>query len=172
MYPQGHLGLPLNVDQVCVVQIHTDYARVNVSHHIHHFYFGSHYHGRLNALDNFDRTVDHDYGTFRYFLTVVPVTCISSFWRRASSYTYSVSEYFLPGSAHAKPKPGEVNAEVMPALEFTLRMSPLAMTVSYPARRPGQFLVRLCAVLGGCFALTRFADKVASWVCGALNLSQ
>jgi hypothetical protein len=151
------------------VQIHTDYSRVNVSHYIHSFHFGPPYPGRRSALNNFYRVVDHDYGTFRYFLTIVPVTFVSSLWRRTSSYTYSVSEYFLPGSAHVKPKPGEVNAEVMPALEFTLKMSPLAMTVSYPVRRPGHFLVRLCAVLGGCFALTRFVDKIVSWVCSAVK---
>jgi len=154
------------------VQMHADYSAINMTHHIHQLHFGPPYHGRRNALDNFDRIVDHDYGTFRYFVTIVPVTFVSSLWSKTRSFTYSVSEYFLPGTAHASAGGEDVNIEAMPALEFRMDMSPLEVTITYPARQIGHFLVRLCAVLGGCFALTRFADKVVDGVMGMAGNSR
>ena len=43
-------------------------------------------------------------------------------------------------------------------------MSPIAVKVWYPARMIGHFAVRLCAVLGGCFALTQWLDKIVHGV--------
>ena len=154
--------------------MHADYSTINMTHHVHHLHFGPHYHGRRNALEGLHRVVDHDYGTFRYFVTVVPVSFVSSLWTRTKSYTYSVSEYFLPGTARGggggEGGGGEgVNVEAMPALEFRLGMSPLEVTISYPARQIGHFVVRLCAVLGGCFALTRFADTIVDGVVRMLS---
>jgi hypothetical protein len=143
------------------LQLHSDYSRMNMTHHINKLRFGPQYPGRINALDQFHRVVDHDYGTFRYFLTIVPTRFVSALWMEIETFTYSVSEYFMPGSAiqpHGNGK--EVNVETMPSIEFRLGMSPIAVKVWYPDRAVGHILVRLCAVLGGCFAMTQWLDKV------------
>jgi endoplasmic reticulum-Golgi intermediate compartment protein 3 len=133
-----------------------------MTHHIHKLRFGPQYPGRINALDGFDRLVDHDYGTFRYFLTIVPTKFVSaSWWTQTETFSYSVSEYFVPGSAHDPNHVGkDVNVEALPSLQFRFDMSPIAVKVWYPDRALGHFLVRLCAVLGGCFALTQWLDKI------------
>lgn len=82
----------------------------------------------------------------------MPTTFISAISTRTRTFLYSVTEYFTPGSVHG----GEdVNVEKMPAVEFRIRMSPLATKVWYPQRQLGHFTTRLCAVLGGCVALTQ-----------------
>lgn len=145
-----------------VLQVAPDFSRINMTHHITQLRFGQQFPGRVNALDGFDRIIDHDYGTFKYFLTIVPVRFVSPFWRKLDTYSYSVSEYFTPG--HLDPDLGGSaagsNVQTMPSLRFRLDMSPIAMRVWYPDRAIGHFAVRLCAVLGGCFALTRWTDRV------------
>jgi hypothetical protein len=84
-------------------------------------------------------------GSYRYYLTVVPTTFISAISIRTRTFVYSVTEYFMPGSSHGG---GDVNVEKMPAVEFRIRMSPLATKVWYPQRQLGHFATRLCAVLG------------------------
>ena len=63
----------------------------------------------------------------------------------------------MPGSAAGGGTASgeDVNVEKMPAVEFRIRMSPLATKVWYPQRQLGHFTTRLCAVLGGCVALTQ-----------------
>lgn len=92
-------------------------------------------------------------GSYRYYLTVVPTTFISAISSRTRTFLYSVTEYFTPGSAHGSIE--DINVEKMPAVEFRIRMSPLATKVWYPQRQIGHFTTRLCAVLGGCVALTQ-----------------
>ena len=104
-----------------------------------------------------DLECTHCAGSYRYYLTVVPTTFISAFSFRTRTFLYSVTEYFTPGSAHGG---GEVNVEKMPAVEFRIRMSPLATKVWYPQRQLGHFTTRLCAVLGGCVALTQFMHTI------------
>lgn len=144
------------------MQIHQDYSAVNVSHHIHRLHFGPGYAGRHSPLNGLDRVVTHDYGTYRYFLTIVPTTFVSALYARTNTYLYSVTEYFVPGSAHHAPagKQGEMNVERMPAVDFRIRMSPLTTKVWYDQRQVFHFTTRMFAVLGGCVAMTQWADTV------------
>eukprot|EP01025_Chloroclados_australasicus_P065804 TRINITY_DN8978_c0_g1_i3.p5 TRINITY_DN8978_c0_g1~~TRINITY_DN8978_c0_g1_i3.p5 ORF type:complete len:101 (-),score=6.24 TRINITY_DN8978_c0_g1_i3:796-1062(-) len=50
----------------------------------------------------------------------------------------------------------------MPAVEFRFDMSPIAVSILRPQRSVLHFLVRLCAVVGGCVALMKFLDKVVT----------
>jgi len=137
---------------------------VNVSHHINKMHFGPGYWGRYSPLDGLDRVVDHDYGSFRYFLTIVPTTFVSSLYARTSTYLYSVTEYFVPGSMNREKKEDDMNIERMPAVDFRIRMSPLTTKVWYEQRQIFHFLTRMSAVLGGCVAITQWADTVVHTV--------
>jgi len=132
-----------------------DLSRANVSHHITHFAFGPSFPGQVNPLDGFTRIVSHDYGSYSYFTKVVPTTYMSSWWLATLSCQYSVGEYFAPGSADAHT--GDANGRI-PAVSFSYDMSPLNVKIWYPSRSAGHFAVRLCAVVGGCFALTGWVD--------------
>lgn len=137
---------------------------MNVSHHINKMHFGPGYWGRYSPLDGLDRVVDHDYGSFRYFLTIVPTTFVSSLYARTSTYLYSVTEYFVPGSMNREKKEDDMNIERMPAVDFRIRMSPLTTKVWYEQRQIFHFLTRMSAVLGGCVAITQWADTVVHTV--------
>lgn len=145
------------------VDVHANFARANVSHHITRFTVGDDYPGRVNPLDGFNRFVDHDFGTYNYYLKVVPTEHVS-LGRRTLTHQYSVSEYFVPGGDGA----GGGARDAMPALSFAYDLSPLAVTITYPKRALGSFLVRLCAVLGGCFALTGWLDGIVHFVARSL----
>lgn len=149
------------------ITVHSDFSRANVSHTIGSFAFGPPFPGRVNPLDGFSRTVTHDYGTYEYYMKVVPTTYISAMWRRTESNTYSVAEYFVPGAR--APAPGATNVERVPALEFHYEFSPLAVRIWWPRRGVGPIAVRLCAVVGGCFALTRWLDGVVHAAARALR---
>ena len=140
----------------------TDYSRANVSHRIKKFSFGPTYPGQVNPLDGFDRIIDHDYGTYQYFVKVVPTTYMSSWFMATSTCQYSVSEYFSPRAAANKN--ADVAMERIPAVSFSYDMSPLNVKIWYPSRSIGHFLVRLCAVLGGCFALTGWIDGLVHYI--------
>ena len=145
---------------------------VNVSHVIHGVGFGQTYPGLINPLDGFVRMLDPERGaaggTFKYFLKVwlgsqgrtrsgtAALTCLPSFQvvptefyflkgRGISTNQYSVTEYFTPSS------PADT---ALPAVFFLYDLSPITVSIEEKHRNLSHFLTRLCAVLGGTFALT------------------
>ncbi|CAI5521044.1 unnamed protein product, partial [Closterium sp. Naga37s-1] len=148
-------------------QVFSSVGDVNVSHVIHSLGFGVPYPGRLNPLDGFVRILPplkeggdpaRSSGTFKYFLKVVPTRF--RFWHGGAVKTnqYSISEYFTPSSPHSN---------ALPAVYFLYDLSPIAVSITESHRSFFHFLTRLCAVLGGTFALTGMLDR---WVYSLLQL--
>ena len=65
---------------------------------------------------------------------------------------YSVTEYV----SHTKPGDG-----VVPAVFFVYDLSPIAITIDEVPFKFGHYLTRVCAVVGGVFAVTRMVDRWA-----------
>ncbi|CAI7852919.1 unnamed protein product, partial [Closterium sp. NIES-54] len=135
-------------------QVFSSVGDVNVSHIIHSLGFGVPYPGRLNPLDGFVRILPplkegedpaRSSGTFKYFLKVVPTRF--RFWHGGTVKTnqYSISEYFTPSSPQSN---------ALPAVYFLYDLSPIAVSITESHRSFFHFLTRLCAVLGGTFALS------------------
>ena len=122
---------------------------VNVSHVIHQLGFGQTYPGLINPLEGFVRILDPNSGaaggTFKYFLKVVPTDFQFLKGRGISTNQYSVTEYFTPSS------PADT---MLPAVFFLYDLSPITVSIEERHRNFFHFLTRLCAVLGGTFALT------------------
>ncbi|CAI6003386.1 unnamed protein product [Closterium sp. NIES-65] len=148
-------------------QVFSSVGDVNVSHVIHSLGFGVPYPGRLNPLDGFVRILPplkegedpaRSSGTFKYFLKVVPTRF--RFWHGGTVKTnqYSISEYFTPSSPQSN---------ALPAVYFLYDLSPIAVSITESHRSFFHFLTRLCAVLGGTFALTGMLDR---WVYSLLQL--
>ncbi|CAI5521234.1 unnamed protein product [Closterium sp. Naga37s-1] len=148
-------------------QVFSSVGDVNVSHVIHSLGFGVPYPGRLNPLDGFVRILPplkegedpaRSSGTFKYFLKVVPTRL--RFWHGGTVKTnqYSISEYFTPSSPQSN---------ALPAVYFLYDLSPIAVSITESHRSFFHFLTRLCAVLGGTFALTGMLDR---WVYSLLQL--
>lgn len=122
----------------------------NLSHVVHRVGFGPAYPGQVNPLDGYSRVMTDATYAFKYFLKVVPTEYYSRLGRVTETHQYSVTEYTarLDGGG-AQP----------PSVEMSYDLSPIVMTVNERPPSILHFLVRLCAVVGGAFAVTGMADK-------------
>ncbi|KAK9808959.1 hypothetical protein WJX72_007060 [[Myrmecia] bisecta] len=141
------------------MQIPTDTTSVNVSHTIRKLAFGAEFPGQVNPLDGFERIVDVESGIFKYFLKVVPTEFQRRNGRHIPANQYAVTEYY---SALHK---GEMQ---LPAVWFMYDFSPITVTISEKRRSFLHLLTRLCAVVGGVFAVTgmldRWVHRLVTWV--------
>ncbi|KAG1673304.1 hypothetical protein FOA52_002584 [Chlamydomonas sp. UWO 241] len=132
---------------------------LNMSHHVHELSFGPHFHGMVNPLDGFERAVpgEGDFQSFQYFVKVVPTEYYSRIGRVIETHQYSVSEYVQSIPADGS-KP--------PSIDIMYDVSPIVVVINDAPPSILHFLVRLCAVIGGVFAVTRMADRWVHWAVG------
>ncbi|KAL3701958.1 hypothetical protein R1sor_019980 [Riccia sorocarpa] len=141
-------GLSIYVAQ----QVFPKISDVNVSHVIHDLSFGPRYPGLHNPLDGTERILKDESGTFKYFLKIVPTEYSYLSGGQLPTNQFSVTEYFMSAKAY------EQN---WPAVYFVYDLSPIAVKVREERRHLGHFFTRICAVLGGTFAVTGMLDR---WV--------
>ncbi|PON36242.1 Endoplasmic reticulum vesicle transporter, C-terminal [Parasponia andersonii] len=123
---------------------------VNVSHIIHDLSFGPKYPGIHNPLDGTERILHDTSGVFKYYIKIVP-TEYRYIWKEVlPTNQFSVTEYFSPMKDYDKS---------WPAVYFLYDLSPITVTIKEERRSFLHFITRLCAVLGGTFALTGMLDR-------------
>lgn len=128
---------------------------LNMSHVVHHVAFGPDFPGQVRPLDGFTRILDTNFASFKYFLKVVPTEYYSRLGGVTETHQYSVSEYSTPlpmGGAHA------------PALDFMYDLSPIVVTLNERPPSILHYIVRISAVVGGVFAITRMLDRHLHWI--------
>jgi hypothetical protein len=166
---------------------------IDVSHTIKRLSFGDDYPGKVDPLNGYVRRIDREggtSGTFKYFLKIVP----TEYSRGRKSRTvaapkpkpkpkdaaakntrtppplrsergvvktnlYSVTEYFTPSRGWSQTG--------LPAVFFLYDLSPVVMEVSDAPASFGHFLTRVCAAVGGVFAVTGMTDR---WIHRAVQL--
>ncbi|KAJ6844794.1 putative endoplasmic reticulum-Golgi intermediate compartment protein 3 [Iris pallida] len=131
-------------------QIFGEAANVNVSHVIHDLSFGPKYPGIHNPLDGTSRILQGASGTFKYYIKIVPTEYRYLSKDVLPTNQFSVTEYFVPLR--------EVDRS-WPAVFFLYDLSPITVTIREERRSFLHFITRLCAVLGGTFALTGMLDR-------------
>jgi len=139
-------GLSLYVAQ----KIFETGAEVNVSHIIHDLSFGPTYPGVHNPLDGSERILHDTSGTFKYFLKIVPTEYHFLHGEVMPTNQFSVTEYYQQMKASDRS---------YPAVYFVYDLSPIVVTIKENRRNFGHFITRLCAVLGGTFAVTGMLDR-------------
>ncbi|KAG1368424.1 endoplasmic reticulum-Golgi intermediate compartment protein 3 [Cocos nucifera] len=139
-------GLSIHVAQ----QIFDRLKDVNVSHVIHDLSFGPSYPGIHNPLDGTTRILHDTSGTFKYYIKIVPTEYRYLSKTVLPTNQFSVTEYFIP--LH------EIERS-WPAVYFLYDLSPIIVTIKEERRSFLHFITRLCAVLGGTFALTGMLDR-------------
>lgn len=138
-------------------------GEVNVSHVINTVGFGAVYPGIVKPLDGFVRILpdasstfngkkEPKSGIFKYFLKVVPTDYTFASGKKLATNQYSVTEYFSEVDSRSN---------TLPAVYFLYDLSPIVVNITENQRNFFHFLSRLCAVLGGTFALTGMLDR---WV--------
>ncbi|KAI4374241.1 hypothetical protein MLD38_012255 [Melastoma candidum] len=123
---------------------------VNVSHMIHDLSFGPKYPGLHNPLDGTERILHSASGTFKYYIKIVPTEYRYISKEVLPTNQFSVTEYFTPMTEFDKK---------WPAVYFLYDLSPITVTIKEERRSFLHFITRLCAVLGGTFALTGMLDR-------------
>ncbi|XP_008229748.1 PREDICTED: endoplasmic reticulum-Golgi intermediate compartment protein 3 [Prunus mume] len=123
---------------------------VNVSHIIHDLSFGPKYPGIHNPLDGTERILHDTSGTFKYYIKVVPTEYRYISKEVLPTNQFSVTEYFSPMKQFDR---------TWPAVYFLYDLSPITVTIKEERRSFLHFITRLCAVLGGTFALTGMLDR-------------
>ncbi|RLN15951.1 endoplasmic reticulum-Golgi intermediate compartment protein 3 [Panicum miliaceum] len=125
-------------------------SNVNASHVIHDLSFGPKYPGIHNPLDETSRILHSTSGTFKYYIKVVPTEYRYLSKKVLPTNQFSVTEYFLP----IRP-----TDRSWPAVYFLYDLSPITVTIKEERRNFLHFLTRLCAILGGTFAMTGMLDR-------------
>lgn len=123
---------------------------VNVSHMIHDLSFGPKYPGIHNPLDGTVRMLRGASGTFKYYIKIVPTEYRYISKEVLPTNQFSVTEYFSPMGEFGR---------AWPAVYFLYDLSPITVTIREERRSFLHFVTRLCAVLGGTFALTGMLDR-------------
>ncbi|VVA98771.1 unnamed protein product [Arabis nemorensis] len=123
---------------------------VNVSHVIHDLSFGPKYPGIHNPLDDTNRILHDSSGTFKYYIKIVPTEYRYLSKDVLSTNQYSVTEYYTPMNEFDR---------TWPAVYFLYDLSPITVTIKEERRSFLHLITRLCAVLGGTFALTGMLDR-------------
>eukprot|EP01026_Neomeris_dumetosa_P002292 TRINITY_DN10613_c0_g1_i5.p2 TRINITY_DN10613_c0_g1~~TRINITY_DN10613_c0_g1_i5.p2 ORF type:complete len:209 (+),score=27.13 TRINITY_DN10613_c0_g1_i5:121-747(+) len=147
-----------------------DMKMINMSHYIHRLSFGPEFPGQVNPLDGFKRTSGDTPGSYKYFLTVVPTSYKRGSVMRSEVHTnqYSVHEYFYP---IMKGEKGQlVGDERIPSVEFMYDMSSIEVHIRDEQYSFPQFLVKICAVVGGCFALSGMLDRYLHAILGSIQV--
>ncbi|GAA0169171.1 hypothetical protein LIER_23714 [Lithospermum erythrorhizon] len=125
-------------------------THVNVSHIIHDLSFGPEYPGIHNPLDGTSRILRGASGTFKYYIKIVPTEYRYLSKEVLPTNQFSVTEYFSPINEFDR---------TWPAVYFLYDLSPITVTIREERRSFLHFITRLCAVLGGTFALTGMLDR-------------
>ena len=164
---------------------------IDVSHVIKKLSFGDNYPGKVDPLNGFSRLIDQatgeKSGTFKYFLKIVPTTYgrgggkklrvaprgtkeVGKTSHKGQQKTtsnrdvlktnlYSVTEYFTASKGWSETG--------LPAVFFIYDLSPVVMEISIEHASLGHLMARLCAVVGGVFAVSGMADR---WIHRAVGM--
>ncbi|XP_042501692.1 endoplasmic reticulum-Golgi intermediate compartment protein 3-like [Macadamia integrifolia] len=125
-------------------------SHVNVSHVVHDLSFGPKYPGIHNPLDGTARVLRGATGTFKYYIKIVPTEYRYLSKEVLPTNQFSVTEYFVPMHEFDR---------MWPAVYFLYDLSPITVTIREEQRSFLHFITRLCAVLGGTFAVTGMLDR-------------
>lgn len=147
----GNFHISVHGLNIFVAQMIFDGAiHVNVSHIIHDLSFGPKYPGLHNPLDGTVRILRGASGTFKYYIKIVPTEYRYISKEVLPTNQFSVMEYFSPMNEFDR---------TWPAVYFLYDLSPVTVTIKEERRSFLHFITRLCAVLGGTFALTGMLDR-------------
>ncbi|XP_060932385.1 endoplasmic reticulum-Golgi intermediate compartment protein 2-like [Limanda limanda] len=149
-HPQGHAHIAAFVS-------HETY---NFSHRIDHLSFGEEIPGIINPLDGTEKITFNHNQMFQYFITVVP-TKLNTHKISADTHQFSVTERERLIN-HAAGSHG------VSGIFLKYDTSSLMVTVSEQHMPLGQFLVRLCGIIGGIFSTTGMLHGFVGFCCDVI----
>ncbi|CAN0927703.1 Endoplasmic reticulum-Golgi intermediate compartment protein 3 [Linum grandiflorum] len=147
----GNFHISVHGLNILVAQMIFEGAKhVNVSHIVHDLSFGPKYPGIHNPLDGTSRILRDTSGIFKYYIKIVPTEYRYISKEVLPTNQFSVTEYFSPMNDFERS---------WPAVYFLYDLSPITVTIKEEKHSFLHFITRLCAVLGGTFAVTGMLDR-------------
>ncbi|KAK7869111.1 hypothetical protein R5R35_006582 [Gryllus longicercus] len=124
----------------------------NFTHRIHRFSFGDPSPGIVHPLEGDEKIATQNMMLFQYFIDVVP-TEVETFLTQVNTYQYSVKD-------HERPIDHNKGSHGIPGIFFKYDVSALKVRVSQQRDSFGQFLVRLCASVGGLYVTSGLINSL------------
>ncbi len=134
-------------------------ATYNASHVINAFHLGAAFPGQVNALAGVVPAPQTTTAAWQYHIRVVPTLYEYLYGTVVDSQQYSVSEFvqtYDPGAGGM--------GLIHPGVWFKFDFSPILVRLVETKRSFSQFLVSVCAIMGGVYALSGIIDQVF-WRC-------
>jgi len=126
----------------------TEVQGYDISHHINHLSFGTYFYpGQEFPLDNTDY-IAPGLGNLVYYLQLVPTVYETQFGEKAITNQFSYYYHYTPvdtSQAHYK----------LPGVFFKYEFYPMRITYLEVSRSFIEVFIRLCAILGGMYAIVR-----------------
>uniref|UniRef100_A0A1B6HFA2 Endoplasmic reticulum vesicle transporter C-terminal domain-containing protein n=1 Tax=Homalodisca liturata TaxID=320908 RepID=A0A1B6HFA2_9HEMI len=144
--PQGHIHMSAFMSD-------RDY---NFTHRIHRFSFGDPSPGIIHPLEGDEKIAPDNMVLYQYFIEAVP-TEVSTFMSKSYTYQYSVKDYMRVIDHHR-------GSHGIPGIFFKYDTSALKIMVSEEREPLDQFLVRLCATVGGIFVTAGFINSIVQYL--------
>jgi len=120
----------------------------NFSHRIDKFSFGNPQGGIVQPLEGDEKIANKNLMNYQYFISVVPTDVQTS-----AGFTYNTFQYSVKDQV--RPIDHETGSHGVPGIYFKYDMSALKVIVNQDREPLVQFLVRLCAAVGGLVACSK-----------------
>ncbi|XP_043283408.1 endoplasmic reticulum-Golgi intermediate compartment protein 2 [Venturia canescens] len=147
------LSLPTGHVHISAYMSFQDY---NFTHRINRFSFGEASPGIIHPLDGDEKIADENMMLYQYFVEIVP-TDISTLLHTSKSYQYSVKD-------HQRPINHNKGSHGIPGIFFKYDTSALKVKVIQQRDSFAQFLVKLCAIVGGVFVTSGLINSVVQTI--------
>ncbi|XP_012278146.1 endoplasmic reticulum-Golgi intermediate compartment protein 2 [Orussus abietinus] len=149
--PRGHI-------HISAYMTDRDY---NFTHRIHRFSFGEPSPGIVHPLEGDEKITHDNMMLYQYFVEVVP-TDIHTLLRSSKTYQYNVKDHYRPID-HLKGSHG------IPGIFFKYDTSALKVKVIYERDSLSQFLVKLCATIGGVYVTSGLLNNLVQFLWQVIN---
>lgn len=126
-------------------------SQFNVTHTVHHLSFGQDYPGLVNPLDGTLSKIDTGYGTYQYYIKIIPTIYTGQAVVETNQY-----------SVHTQYQSGIVNGRrqnILPGVFWVYDLSPFMVKVTEHTVPFTHFLTGLCAIAGGVFTVAGIVDS-------------
>ncbi|ETO10224.1 Endoplasmic reticulum-Golgi intermediate compartment protein [Reticulomyxa filosa] len=154
------LGAAHNINGRHVHQfVLSDIPKFNCSHTIHHLSFGDPFPQQVFPLNGISHVItEMGGGVFQYYLKIIPTEYISPTGHRIYSNQYWSSYKYN----HIRPSSEHERTEVaLPGVFFIYEMNEYMVRISRQRPSLTDFLVNLCAIVGGVYAVSGLLDSIA-----------
>eukprot|EP01083_Nonionella_stella_P051785 137501_1 len=136
----------------------SDIPKFNSSHTINHFAVGGDFPGVKYPLDGVVKILTHEGGgIYQYYLKIIPTVYQSVWGSMLQTNQYSVTDQFKP---IPEMKVGESFVPQLPGVFFSYGFSNFMVEVTDETESFTQFVVQLCAIVGGVITITGIVDSI------------